>query len=149
MAVRKWPGPGPYRPTRFAGPDASKAYPQVTGIAFNPSAPVPEALGGLSRIETIYQLPLPVFDPSILNFSFPAAVAEGPFSFVFKWFTSMSAWNCWVTMPDGTVRPAGCIPLVLNWMAWRDFSLVIISNLAALGMADLSESALLLVKWHP
>jgi hypothetical protein len=110
---------------------------------------VSQSLGGLPRISAIYQIPFPVNDPSIVNFSFPVKTADGSFVFLFKWFSAISLWNCWVTMPDNTIRPAGCIPLVLNWMGYRDFSLVFIDDQPSFGIGDLVGSTMLLVKWHP
>jgi hypothetical protein len=147
MSVLVWPGKGPNQAKRFRAPPLSTAYAATQGLTINIAAAVPQALGGLPAIAKLYQIPFPVVDPSIVNFSFTTSTPEGSWSFLFKWYAAMASWNCWVTMPDGTIRATGCIPLVLNWMGYADFSVVFLGDQAAFGQSDLVGSSMLLIVW--
>jgi hypothetical protein len=138
-----WPGRGPTGAKKFRGPQEAQAFAQVLGNALNPNQAPSVAPTGFPPIEAIYLLSLPNVDSD--NYGFNTSTPDGAFHFVFKWLDA--EWNCWVTMPDGSVRPAGCIPLVFNWTGWLDFSTVIVSSLVVLGHGDLSGATMFLVKW--
>jgi hypothetical protein len=140
-----WPGAGPFRGLRLTSPAHAGASPSPLGVALNPFHPPTYLPTGLLPIEAIYRLSLPVLDESIVSFGFNTATPDGSFNFVFKWIGGV--WNMWTTMPDGTVRTAGCVPLVINWCRYTDFSAVIISGLPVLGQGDLVGGTLLLIKW--
>lgn len=140
-----WPGKGPRESGRFRSPLPSQQFAQVLGNTLNPNQTPSPAPTGILPIRAIYLLSLPQIDSTILNFGFNTSTPDGAFSFVFKWIGGV--WNNWVTLPDGSTRPAGCIPQVLNWLAYRDFSTVIVSSLPVLGAGDLVGKPLFLIKW--
>jgi hypothetical protein len=140
-----WPGRGPNRVDRFPRQKLSTAYAVAVGYSLNLSVVDDTVPSKIPPVEKIYMLTLPTVDSTIVNYGFSISLADGSFSFAFKWLGSV--WNCWVTMPDGTIRPAGCYPQVPNWTAYKDWGLVLLSNKTILGQADLNGAVMFLLKW--
>ena len=99
----------------------------------------------MKEISTAYLINFPKIDDTIEAFSFAAAIPDGTFEFLFKWING--AWSCWVTLPSGEIRSAGCIPGVMNWAAFLDFGLIVLSSLTAVGQTELTSTSLVIAKW--
>lgn len=79
------------------------------------------------------------------NFEFEAATDTGTFKFIFKWFNKR--WNCWCTLPDGTVRQAGVYPNVISWTGFTDYGLAFVTSLSEIDYKSLLLSELCLIQW--
>jgi hypothetical protein len=90
---------------------------------------------------------LPAASVGAMAFSFETTTADGSWAFLFAWMNGR--WNAWVTLPSGEVRQAGCVPRVVNWTGFLDFGMVILSDLASLGLGDLVSvgTSLVLIAW--
>ena len=75
------------------------------------------------------------------NFSFSVNDTSGIFEFKFKWLNNR--WNCWVTLPDGSVRQAGVYPNVASWTGFLDYGLVFITDLQNINLHSSFKLALL------
>lgn len=80
------------------------------------------------------------------NFSFTVTDNAGNFEFKFKWFND--CWNCWCTLPDGTVRQAGVFPGVVNWSGALDFGLVFVTDLKKINFDQLYMTEVYILKWQ-
>lgn len=79
------------------------------------------------------------------NFEFEAVTDTGTLKFIFKWFNSR--WNCWVTLPDSSVRQAGVYPNVVNWTGSRDYGLVFVTSLSEINFNSLFLTEMCLIQW--
>lgn len=79
------------------------------------------------------------------NFSFDTMSEDGTFTFEFKWLNER--WNCWVTLPDGTVKQAGVYPNVISWSGSLDYGLVFSTNLTEINFNSLFLTSLYILKW--
>ena len=79
------------------------------------------------------------------NFEFSTIDKDGSFNFLFKWMNNR--WNCWVTLPDNSVREAGVYPNIINWVSALDFGLVFKTDLAEISHDSLFMTELYIVKW--
>ena len=79
------------------------------------------------------------------NFEFEAIDAAGTFKFLFKWLNDR--WNCWVTLPDGSVRQAGVYPNVVSWTGCLDYGLVFKTELSEINYSSLLLTELFILKW--
>lgn len=79
------------------------------------------------------------------NFEFSTIDKDGAFTFLFKWMNDR--WNCWVTLPDNSVREAGVYPNVVNWVSALDFGLVFKTDLTEISHDSLFMTELYIVKW--
>ncbi len=79
------------------------------------------------------------------NFSFDTISTDGTFKFEFKWINER--WNCWVTLPDGTVKQAGVYPNVISWSGSLDYGLVFATSLTEINFNSLFLTSLYILKW--
>lgn len=56
-------------------------------------------------------------------------------------------WNCWVTLPDGSVRQAGVEPNVVSWTGYDDYGLVFQTSLPAIDFNSLFLTEMVLITW--
>lgn len=80
------------------------------------------------------------------NFIFSVNDTAGTFDFKFKWLNGR--WNCWVTLPDGTVRQAGVYPNVISWSGFLDFGLVFVTDLQKINFDQLYLTEVYILKWQ-
>lgn len=80
------------------------------------------------------------------NFKFSTSINSETFEFRFKWLNDR--WNCWVTLPDGTVRDAGVYPNVVNWTGYNDYGLIFSTDLADFNYNNLFLGTLVVAIWE-
>lgn len=80
------------------------------------------------------------------NFKFDVIDQAGTFKFNFKWLNDR--WNCWVTLPDETIREAGVYPGVISWSGTLDFGLVFETDLPDISRSSLFMTDLYIIKWQ-
>ena len=95
----------------------------------------------ISKTELV---PFPSEDPQE-NFEFSCTADVGSFTFHFKWLNGR--WNCWVTLPDGSVRQAGVEPNVVSWTGYDDYGLVFQTSLPAIDFNSLFLTEMVLITW--
>ena len=95
----------------------------------------------ISKTELV---PFPSEDPQE-NFEFSCTADAGNFTFHFKWMCGR--WNCWVTLPDGSVRQAGVEPNVVSWTGYDDYGLVFQTSLPAIDFNSLFLTEMVLITW--
>ena len=79
------------------------------------------------------------------NFTFSCSAQGGVFEFHFKWLNNR--WNCWVTLPDGTVRQAGVQPNVPSWSESKTYGLIFETALPAIDYSSLFLTELYIITW--
>lgn len=79
------------------------------------------------------------------NFEFDVIDTDGNFKFSFKWINER--WNCWVTLPDNSVREAGVYPNVVSWTGYLDYGLVFKTSLSEINYNSLLLTELYILKW--
>lgn len=96
-------------------------------------------------ISKVQQIPFPDSDIQE-NFEFSAVCDDGTFTFKFKWFNDR--WNCWVTLPDGSVRQAGVYPNVISGSGHTDYGCVFSTSLEDIDYNSLFLTTLYLITWE-
>lgn len=89
-------------------------------------------------------VPWPNAEPAE-NFEFQCTAESGVFTFHFKWLNDR--WNCWATLPDGTVRQGGTEPNVTSWTGYDDWGMVIESAAEQIGYSELFQTELYILTW--
>lgn len=79
------------------------------------------------------------------NFTFNATVSAGTVTFQFKWINNK--WNCWVTLPDKSVRAAGVIPNTTNWTGMSDYGLRFETSLQNISKEDITNTKIVFITW--
>lgn len=98
----------------------------------------------MKAIETVKKIGYPI-DSVLPHFTFSVFDTDGVFSFEFHYFNA--GWNCWVTLPDGTVRQAGVYPNVISWSGYLDYGLYFKTDLAEIKEDSLLLATPYLIKW--
>ena len=97
-------------------------------------------------VDVVYEIPFPVLPNDLYNFSFPVNTDSGVFNFTFQWFNDI--WNCYVTLPDNTIRTVGVIPYVINWSDYLDYSLYFSYGASnSISFGDLENAKIEIIKW--
>ena len=79
------------------------------------------------------------------NFEFDVIDTDGTFKFSFKWMNDR--WNCWVTLPDNSVREAGVYPNVISWSGSLDYGIMFKTSLSEINYTSLLLTELYILKW--
>lgn len=79
------------------------------------------------------------------NFEFDVIDTDGTFKFSFKWMNDR--WNCWVTLPDNSVREAGVYPNVISWSGFLDYGIMFKTSLSEINYTSLLLTELYILKW--
>lgn len=80
------------------------------------------------------------------NFKFNVAVPQGTIELAFKWINDR--WNCWVTLPDGTVRQAGIYPNVTSWSGFLDYGFYVKSDMQQIDFNSLFLCEVYFIVWE-
>lgn len=99
----------------------------------------------MQSIQTAHKVAWPDGDIND-NFSFSTVHPDGVFSFTFRYFNGH--WNCWCTLPDGEVRPAGVYPGVPSWTEYTDYGLIFGTQLSEIGRDSLYMTSLYILTWE-
>jgi hypothetical protein len=92
-----------------------------------------------------YVLYPPSIPEDVERLSFSSNLAGGdPWVFTFLWLNE--AWSAFITLPDETVREAGCVPGVLNWTGYSDYAIQFdYANADVIGLNDISSISITVV----
>lgn len=90
----------------------------------------------------LYSINIPTYSQNY--FSFIANVGSLTFKFTFRY---VNKWQCWATLPDGTIRHIGVNPNVLNWSKHLDYSVFFYTQSDSINYDTLSSCTIGLVLW--
>ena len=99
----------------------------------------------MKTAKTKYLVDWPATDPEV-QFTFSTSTDDGTFTFKFKWLNDR--WNCWVTLPDNTVRSCGVYPNVTNWTGYLDYGVYFSTSLENIAFDTLFMTELYIVTWQ-
>lgn len=101
----------------------------------------------IDHIDVIYEVSFPALDSTLENFMFSANTNDGVFKFTFQWFNDV--WNCYVTLPDLSVRTIGVVPYVVNWSDFLDYSIFFPYDAEEyISFSELGNAKIEIIKWQ-
>jgi len=97
----------------------------------------------LKEISKVYEVVFPDFG-SNLKFKFLCSTDDGNFNFEFQYFNNQ--WNCWITLPDGSIRLIGVYADITNWIGYTDYS-AYIRSVNPIVFGNLKDVNIYIIKW--
>ena len=79
------------------------------------------------------------------DFQFDVVTEDGNFNLHFIW--QNERWDCFATIPDGTVRQAGVVPNLCSWTGFRDYGISFKSDLDSFTYETLFDSEIYICVW--
>lgn len=81
----------------------------------------------------------------VKQFNFSTKHEDGTFNFSFKYLNDV--WNCYVTLPDGSIRQCGVYPNVISWTGYPDYGILFSTDLKSITYDSLFLTELYIIKW--
>jgi hypothetical protein len=105
-----------------------------------------EEMKSINKIDKYNEIIIPLITEDVFNFKFTAIVGTDIFIFHFHYF--LNKWNCWVGIDDLETRFIGVYPMVINNVAYQDFSIVFVYDGDNIGFDDLINCKIWVIRWH-
>jgi hypothetical protein len=96
------------------------------------------------KIEKVFEINFP--NTAELNFRFSSNVDNKVFYFYFHWFNLQ--WQGWAKIDILPIRYIGMYPLVPSWWAFMDYSIFIKFSGEKIGILDLPDCKIEVIKWR-